>query len=475
MEKILNFINGELVEPISGNYLDNINPSTGETYSLVADSDEQDVNKAIEAAKNAFPEWKKTTKEERANILRKLSDLIKENFDEFVKAESTDNGKPLKVSENVDIPRSSKNLEYYADEILKFEGEKFSDEGMGVNYLEYSPIGPVVTISPWNLPLYLFTWKIAPALAAGNTVVAKPSEVTPMTAYMFTKLCNEAGLPKGVLNVIHGLGPKVGDALTTHKDIKAVSFTGSTATGKIIAKNCGANMKKYSLEMGGKNPNIIFADCDFDEALSVTMRSSFANQGQICLCGSRIFIESPIYEKFKEGMIEKAKKLRQGDPLDPKTHQGAVVSEVHMNKIISFFDIAKEEGGNILIGGKRADLPGFFVEPTIIENLSHDCRTNQEEIFGPVVTITPFDNEEEVTEWANSTEYGLSASIWTKDDIKARRMASAIDSGVVWVNTWLMRDLRTPFGGMKESGRGREGGTYALKFYSDVKNICIKK
>jgi aminomuconate-semialdehyde/2-hydroxymuconate-6-semialdehyde dehydrogenase len=473
MDKIQNYIGGELVAPSNGNYIDNYNPSTGEVYSLVPDSEEQDVLNAVAAAKKAFPKWKKTTKLDRANILRKLASLIKDNFEEFVIAESRDNGKPIKVSEHVDIPRSSKNLEYYADEILKFEGEKFSDEGMGENYLEYCPIGPVVSISPWNLPLYLFTWKIAPALAAGNTVVAKPSEVTPMTAYMLTKLCNEAGLPAGVLNVIHGHGHKVGDALTTHKDIKAVSFTGSTATGKIIAKNAGAHMKKYSLEMGGKNPNIIFADCDFDEALSTTMRSSFANQGQICLCGSRIFVERSIYEQFKEGMLEKTKKLRQGDPLEASTQQGAVVSEPHMNKILSFFDIAKEEGGKILIGGNRLDRPGYFIEPTIIENLDPRCRTNQEEIFGPVVTITPFDKEEEVIDWANSTEYGLSGSLWTKDLTKARRVASAIDSGVIWINTWLMRDLRTPFGGMKESGRGREGGTYALKFYSDVKNICI--
>lgn len=475
MEKILNFINGKLVPPSSGIYLDNINPSTGEVYSLVANSEEQDVLNAIKAAKDAFPSWKKTTKLERSKILKKLASLIRENFNEFVSAETTDNGKPLKVSENVDIPRSSENLEFYAEEILKFEGEKFSDKGMGENYLEYSPIGPIVSISPWNLPLYLFTWKIAPALAAGNTVIAKPSEVTPMTAYMFTRLCNQAGLPPGVLNVIHGLGHKVGDTLTTHPDVKAVSFTGSTATGKVIAKNCGAHMKKYSLEMGGKNPNIIFADCDFDKALSTTMRSSFANQGQICLCGSRVFIERSIYEKFKEGMLQKVKKLKLGDPLDAATHQGAVVSEAHMNKVLSFFKIAKTEGGTFLSGGKRADREGFFIEPTIIENLKFDCRTNQEEIFGPVVTITPFDNEAEVISWANSTEYGLSASLWSEDLEKAKRIASLIDSGVVWINTWMLRDLRTPFGGMKESGRGREGGTFALKFYSDVKNICIKK
>jgi aminomuconate-semialdehyde/2-hydroxymuconate-6-semialdehyde dehydrogenase len=478
MEKILNYIYGEFLEPESGEFLDNTNPATGQVYSLVPRSNEVDAERAVEAAVSSFRMWSRLTKDERASYLFKIADLIEENFEELALAETRDNGKPLKVSQMVDIPRSKENIEFFANEIQNFQSEVFDNQGAGDNTVSYEPLGVVACISPWNLPLYLLTWKIAPALIAGCTVVAKPSEVTPMTAYLFSKICHQAGLPAGVLNIIHGLGGEVGDVLTKHQAVQAVSFTGSTATGKMIAKNCSETMKRVHLEMGGKNPNIIFADCDFEKALSTTMRSSFANQGQICLCGSRIFVERPIYEEFKSRFVDKILKLRQGNPELESTQQGAIVSEVHFNKILSCLDIAKEEGGKFLTGGgavkMEAELSGgFYIAPTLIEGLPFNCETNQREIFGPVATIMPFDLEDQVISYANSTEYGLSATIWTEDKDKAQRVASQIKSGIVWINTWLLRDLRTPFGGMKESGRGREGGQYILKFFSNIKNICF--
>jgi aminomuconate-semialdehyde/2-hydroxymuconate-6-semialdehyde dehydrogenase len=478
METILNYIDGEFFESSSGEYLDNFNPATGRVYSQVPRSNEQDAERAIESANNAFRSWSQLTKEDRASYLFNIADLIEKNFDELALAETRDNGKPLKVSQMVDIPRSKENIEFFANEIQNFQSEVFDDQGAGNNTVSYEPLGVVTCISPWNLPLYLLTWKIAPALIAGCTVVAKPSEVTPMTAYLFSKICKEAGLPPGVLNIIHGLGPEVGDVLTKHKIIQAVSFTGSTATGKIIAKNCAETMKRVHLEMGGKNPNIIFADCDFEKALSTTVRSSFANQGQICLCGSRIFVERPIYEEFKTKFVDKIRKLRQGNPEDESTQQGAVVSKEHFEKILSCLDLAKQEGGKFLTGGGAIKMEdelagGYYISPTLIEGLPFNCETNQKEIFGPVATIMPFDLEEQVISYANSTEYGLSATIWTEDKEKAERVATQIKSGIVWINTWLLRDLRTPFGGMKESGRGREGGQYILKFFSNIKNICF--
>ena len=352
-------------------------------------------------------------------------------------------------------------------------------DGLAINYTLRQPIGVAACISPWNLPLYLLTWKIAPALAAGNTVVAKPSEITPMTAYLFSKICIEAGLPKGVLNIVHGLGSKTGDPLTTHPDTPIVSFTGGTVTGKHISTVTAPMFKKLSLELGGKNPNIVFADADFEKAVSIASRAAFTNQGQICLCGSRLFVQEEIYEKFKKALIAKAKKLIVGDPKDSKTNLGAVVSKDHMEKILSKILEAKELGGNVLIGGEReilqADLQeGYYIQPTIIDGLAYNCSVNQEEIFGPVVTMIPFTTEEEVIKMANSTKYGLSASIFTENVSKAHRVAANIDSGVVWINTWLLRDLRIPFGGMKSSGMGREGGFKSLEFFTEPKNICVK-
>lgn len=479
MQKIGNYIDGKIIAPVTGNYLDNYQPATGKVYSLIPDSDVKDVELAYAAAKKAFPSWSNTTKDERSRIMIKIADLIEKNLDRLALAESIDNGKPLKLAASVDIPRASSNIRFFGTGILHFASESHSMEDSGINYTLRQPIGVVGCISPWNLPLYLFTWKIAPAIAAGNCVVAKPSEVTPMTAFLLSEICIEAGLPSGVLNIVHGLGAKVGSAITRHPDIKAISFTGGTSTGAEIARVAAPMFKKLSLELGGKNPNIIFADCDFDKMLSTTMLSSFANQGQICLCGSRIFVERPIYEKFKTAFVEKVKKLVVGDPNDENTRIGAVVSEPHMQKILGYIELAKDEGGKVLCGGERIILggelkDGYFLSPAVIENLPYDCRTNQEEIFGPVVTIMPFDTEDEVLKYANSTQYGLAATVWTQDLNKAHRVANKLESGIVWINCWLVRDLRTPFGGVKSSGVGREGGFEALKFFTEAKNVCVK-
>ena len=479
MEKIKNYINGEMVEPLGGQYLDNYNPSIGEVYSLIPDSDEQDVNMATEAAKAAFPEWKVTPKEKRAEILQKLAELIENNLDRLAEAESKDNGKPLKLAKAVDIPRAASNFNFYATGILHYASASHAMENSTINYTLKEPIGVCGCISPWNLPLYLFSWKIAPALAAGNTVVAKPSEVTPYTAYLLSELCIEAGLPKGVLNIVHGLGHKVGAAITKHTDIPVISFTGGTVTGAEIIKTAGPLFKKMSLELGGKNPNIIFADCNFEKALKTTIHSSFANQGQICLCGSRIFVQRDIYKKFVTAFVEKTKKLKVGNPFDEDTNLGAVVSQAHMEKVLSYVKLAEEEGGKILCGGHQIHLDGeqkkgYYIAPTIIEGLPYNCRTNQEEIFGPVVTIMPFDTEEEVMMMANSTKYGLAATVWTENLAKAHRIAAHLHSGIVWINCWLVRDLRTPFGGVKNSGIGREGGFNAFEFFTESKNVCIQ-
>ncbi len=479
MQKIENYINGQLVKPESDNYLDNYNPAIGEVYSLIPDSDERDVGTAFEAAKNAFPLWSKMSAEERHDILMRVSSLIERDLDSLAEAESVDNGKPKSLAKTVDIPRAVANFKFYATGAMHTASEAHETIGQAINYTLRQPLGVVGCISPWNLPLYLFSWKIAPALAAGCCVVAKPSEITPMTAYLLSKICIEAGLPDGVLNIVHGLGTKAGAAIVQHKDVKAISFTGGTRTGEWIAREAAPKFKKLSLELGGKNPNIIFADCDYEEMLSTTVRSSFSNQGQICLCGSRIFVERPLYEKFKTDFVERVSKLKISDPLEDSTNVGAVVSKLHLEKILSYIELAKDEGGEILTGGNQINLEGrcangYFIEPTIIENLAHDCRTNQEEIFGPVVSITPFDTEEEVLKYANSVEYGLSATIWTENLSRAHRMAEKIESGIVWINCWLLRDLRTPFGGVKNSGVGREGGFEALKFFTEEKNVCVK-
>jgi len=479
MKQILNFINGELVEPNSGDYFDNITPVTGQVYSQIPDSDSSDIDLAVSSAKNAFASWSKLSKNERYDHIMRLADEIKAHFDELVKAESMDNGKPEWLARFVDIPRASENFRFFATASLHFDSEIHEMDGKALNYTLRQPVGVVGCISPWNLPLYLLTWKIAPALAAGNTVVAKPSEITPMTAFLLSKVCQKVNFPKGVLNIVHGYGHKAGEALSRHPDVPIISFTGGTTTGEKIASKAAPLFKKLSLEMGGKNPNIIFEDADFGKSVNIAVKAAFTNQGQICLCGSRLFVQETIYEKFRDALTTKTKKLKVGHPKENDSNLGAIVSKTHMEKILSCIELAKSEGGKILTGGNRVMLDGelkdgYYIEPTIIEGLSHTCRTNQEEIFGPVVSIIPFSSEEEVIEMANSTKYGLSASIFTKDVSKAHRVAASIDSGIVWVNTWMLRDLRIPFGGMKNSGVGREGGFKSLQFFTEPKNVCVK-
>ncbi|MBL7859071.1 MAG: aldehyde dehydrogenase [Cyclobacteriaceae bacterium] len=479
METIYNYINGELIKPTSGQYLDNVNPAEGKVYSLVPNSDARDVQLAVEAAQHAFADWSCMAVEKRSAILQKIADLIDRDLDKLALAESIDQGKPVKLTKTLDIPRAASNMRFFATGAIHFASEAHSTNIEAINYTTRTSVGVVGCISPWNLPLYLFTWKIAPALATGCTVVAKPSELTPMTAFLFSQLCIEAGLPKGVLNVVHGLGPTAGQAIIEHPEITAISFTGGTVTGKKIAATAAPMFKKLSLELGGKNPNIIFADCNLEEALSTSIQSSFSNQGEICLCGSRIFVERSLYPIFVDQFVARVKVMKVGDPLDEDTNLGALVSETHLKKVMMYIALAKEEGGKVLTGGYQVHIPGrcahgYFMEPTVITELDHQCRTNQEEIFGPVVTIMPFDTEEEVVRFANSTTYGLSATIWTENVKRAHRVAAQVKSGIVWVNCWLFRDLRTPFGGMKQSGVGREGGWEAMKFFTEAKNICIR-
>ena len=477
MQRISNYINGALQSPIKSLYLDNYNPATGAVYSLIPDSDEADVDLAYTHASEAYKTWRLTSLEERFMVLNRIAELIDKNNDELALAESIDQGKPVWLAKN-EMTRSAQNFRFFATAAMQFASESHNMEGQAINYTLRQPIGVVGCISPWNLPLYLFTWKIAPALAAGNCVVAKPSEITPMTAFLLSKLCMEAGLPAGVLNIVHGLGTKVGSALVSHPKIKAISFTGGTSTGKHIASVAAPMFKKLSLELGGKNPNIIFADCDFEKALKTTVQTSFLNQGEICLCGSRIFIERPIYEKFKAALLLEVSKLQVGNPLLKESRIGAIVSKMHFEKVLSYIELAKQEGGSILTGGTSLKIEdhenGWFIAPTIIENLAYDCRCNTEEIFGPVVSIMPFDSADEVLEMANSTDYGLACTIWTQDISKAHNMAANIQSGIVWINCWLLRDLRTPFGGVKQSGVGREGGWEAMRFFTEPKNVCIK-
>ncbi len=476
---IQNYINGKFKNPKQDSWIDNFNPSNGEVYGQIPNSSQEDVELAYKSAKTAFSSWSKTTLDKRSRILIKIADLLEENLQRFAEAESKDNGKPLSLAKAVDIPRAASNFRFFGNAITQFASESHESIGQdAINYTLRQPIGVVGCISPWNLPLYLFTWKIAPAIAAGNCVVAKPSEVTPMTAYLLGEICNKAGLPKGVLNIVHGLGTQTGQAIIEHKDIKAISFTGGTSTGAHIARVAAPMFKKLSLELGGKNPNIIFADCDYDDMLNTTVRSSFANQGQICLCGSRIFVEASIYKKFKTDFVAKVKALKVGHPSDKATNIGALVSKPHLEKVKEYIEIAKTENGTILCGGNKVTVKGFengyYLEPTVIEIASNDCRVNQEEIFGPVVTIMPFETEAQVLEMANKVKYGLSATLWTNNLKRTMMLSNNLQAGIVWVNTWMMRDLRTPFGGVKASGVGREGGFEALRFFTETKNVCIK-
>ncbi|MCB9277785.1 MAG: aldehyde dehydrogenase [Lewinellaceae bacterium] len=479
MTIIQNYINGAFQPAATGNCLDNYQPATGQIYSQLPDSDSVDVAAAVDAAQAAFPEWQSLGREGRSRMLARIADLIEERLDIFALAESIDSGKPLTLARTVDIPRAVSNFRFFSTAAVQFGSESHNMEGLAINYTLRQPIGVVGCISPWNLPLYLFTWKIAPALAAGNCVVGKPSELTPMTAWLLAQAAHDAGLPAGVLNILHGLGPRVGQAIVEHPDIKAVSFTGGTQTGRILARTAAPMFKKLSLELGGKNPNIIFADCDFEEMMRTTIRSSFSNNGQICLCGSRIYVEKPLYERFRDELVRRTKQLVVGDPMHPDTQQGALVSRQHLDKVSGYLDLAREEGGRVLCGGERLQLAGdlkdgYFITPAVVEGLELHHRCNQEEIFGPVVTIQPFTDEAEALALANGTEYGLASTLWTRDLNRAHRMAEQIQAGIVWINCWMLRDLRTPFGGVKNSGVGREGGWEAMRFFTEPKNVTVR-
>lgn len=480
MEKVLNYINGQFVEPGSGRWIEVYEPATGRMYAEAPDSDEDDVAQAVQAAVRAFPAWSERPAQERSDCLTRLAGLITKNLDRLAEAESRDTGKPVGVARSVDIPRAASNFSFFAGAVLHTESSAHDTDGAALNYTLRKPRGVAGLISPWNLPLYLLTWKIAPALATGNTCVAKPSEVTPMSAMLLCELAEEAGLPAGVMNIVHGRGEPCGKAIVEHPRVPTISFTGSTGVGRWIGRTAGEMLKRVSLELGGKNPNLVFADADLDRAVSESARAAFSNQGQICLCGSRILVEESIAEEFTRRLVERAKAIRIGDPREAGTEFGSLVSAAHLEKVVSAVDRARELGGRVLAGGERVRAGGerctggYFYPPTVISGLPMSCDVQQGEIFGPVVTVTSFKSESEAVSLANDSEFGLAAVVWTRDLARAHRVSAAVRAGIVWVNCWMVRDLRTPFGGVGASGVGREGGAEALRFFTEPKNVCVR-
>ncbi|MBC7661301.1 MAG: aldehyde dehydrogenase [Chitinophagaceae bacterium] len=479
MHQILNFVDGRFVTPIEGRFLDNYGPRDGTVIGQLPDSSAADIDAAVKAARRAFPAWEGLTRGERARYLYRIADLIESRLEVFAEAESLDQGKPIHLARSVDIPRAIENFRFFAGAVLHQEEKAFQTSANVINYSRRQAVGVAGLISPWNLPLYLLTWKVAPALATGNTVVAKPSELTSFTASLLAEVIAEAGLPEGVCNFVYGLGSKAGDALVAHPDVPLISFTGGTETAAAIGKRAAPLYKKLSLELGGKNPALIFADCDFETALAATVRSSFTNQGEICLCTSRIFVEESLFERFKGAFVAAVKTLRVGDPRHEDSFMGALVSAAHREKVNGFVTRAREEGLALLCGGGVPELPselkgGYYYNPTVLLAPDTNSEIMQQEVFGPVVTLTPFRDYDDAITKANSTRYGLAATIWTQNLDTAHRAAADVDAGLVWVNTWMLRDLRTPFGGMKDSGVGREGGNYSLDYYTEEKNICLQ-